>query len=92
MLKCVCVEGCCSVPAAPALVVMLALWIASGFLFPKAPGALGNGGRDSVLVRIQWLPEYEPGHVSSRQFFLERVGSDGEHSSCKPRSSEHPWL
>lgn len=80
------------VPPAPVLVVMLALWIASGFLFPEAPGALSGGGRDSVSIRIQRLPEYEPGHASSRQFFLERVGSDGEHSSRKPWSSEHPWL
>ena len=78
--------------AAPVLTATLALRIAAGFLFPEAPGALGGGGRDSVSVRIQWLPEYEPGRVSSGQLFLERVDSDGEHSSRKPWSSERPRL
>lgn len=27
------------------------------------------------------FPDHEPRHVASRQFFLEGVGSDGEHSS-----------
>lgn len=30
-----------------------------------------------VSLTIQWLPDYEPGHVSSRQFSLEKMAVMG---------------
>lgn len=32
---------------------------------------------ESLPLTIQWLPDYELGHVSSRQFSLERVAAMG---------------